>query len=156
MRVGHGYDVHKFQTGDHVFLGGVKIPFTKSLIAHSDGDVLLHSICDAILGAAGLGDIGRHFSDTDPQYVGINSRLLLVQVGELIGLKGFSISNIDATVICEAPKISRFYAEMIENIANDLKIDGTKINIKGTTTERLGFLGRGEGIAAVAVCLLDE
>jgi 2-C-methyl-D-erythritol 2,4-cyclodiphosphate synthase len=156
MRVGHGYDVHKLKTGDHVFLGGVKIPFNKSLIAHSDGDVLLHSICDAILGAAGLGDIGRHFSDTDPQYAGISSRLLLAQVGELVGLKGFSISNIDATVICEAPKISPFYAEMIENIANDLKIDGTKINIKGTTTERLGFLGRGEGIAAVAVCLLDE
>ena len=156
MRVGHGYDVHKLQTGDHVFLGGVKIPFNKSLIAHSDGDVLLHSICDAILGAAGLGDIGRHFSDADPQYAGISSRLLLAQVGELVGLKGFSISNIDATVICEAPKISPFYAEMIENIANDLKIDGTKINIKGTTTERLGFLGQGEGIAAVAVCLLDE
>jgi len=156
MRVGHGYDVHKLQTGDHVFLGGVKIPFNKSLIAHSDGDVLLHSICDAILGAAGLGDIGRHFSDADPQYAGISSRLLLAQVGELVGLKGFSISNIDATVICEAPKISPFYAEMIENIANDLKIDGTRINIKGTTTERLGFLGRGEGIAAVAVCLLDE
>jgi 2-C-methyl-D-erythritol 2,4-cyclodiphosphate synthase len=156
MRVGHGYDVHKLQTGDYVFLGGVKIPFNKSLIAHSDGDVLLHSICDAILGAAGLGDIGRHFSDTDPQYAGISSRLLLAQVGELVGLKGFSISNIDTTVICEAPKISPFYAEMIENIANDLKIDGTRINIKGTTTERLGFLGRGEGIAAVAVCLLDE
>ena len=156
MRVGHGYDVHKLKTGDHVFLGGVKIPFNKSLIAHSDGDVLLHSICDAILGAAGLGDIGRHFSDTDPQYAGISSRLLLAQVGELVGLKGFSISNIDATVICEAPKISPFYAEMIENIANDLKIDDTKINIKGTTTERLGFLGRGEGVAAVAVCLLDE
>jgi 2-C-methyl-D-erythritol 2,4-cyclodiphosphate synthase len=156
MRVGHGYDVHKLQAGDHVFLGGVKISFDKSLIAHSDGDVLLHSICDAILGAAGLGDIGRHFSDADPQYAGISSRLLLAQVGELVGLKGFSISNIDATVICEAPKISPFYAEMIENIANDLKIDGTKINIKGTTTERLGFLGRGEGIAAVAVCLLDE
>lgn len=156
MRVGHGYDVHKLQAGDHVFLGGVKISFDKSLIAHSDGDVLLHSICDAILGAAGLGDIGRHFSDADPQYAGISSRLLLVQVGELVGLKGFSISNIDATVICEAPKIAPFYAEMIENIANDLKIDGTKINIKGTTTERLGFLGRGEGIAAVAVCLLDE
>lgn len=156
MRVGHGYDVHKLQTGDHVFLGGVKISFDKSLIAHSDGDVLLHSICDAILGAGGLGDIGRHFSDTDPQYAGISSRLLLAQVGELVGSKGFSISNIDATVICEAPKISPFCAEMIENIANDLKIDGTKINIKGTTTERLGFLGRGEGIAAVAVCLLDE
>ena len=156
MRVGHGYDVHKLQAGDHVFLGGVKISFDKSLIAHSDGDVLLHSICDAILGAAGLGDIGRHFSDADPQYAGISSRLLLAQVGELVGLKGFSISNIDATVICEAPKISPFYAEMIENIANDLKIDGTKINIKGTTTERLGFLGRGEGIAAVAVCILDE
>ena len=156
MRIGHGYDVHKLQTGDHVFLGGVKIPYQKSLIAHSDGDVLLHSICDAILGAAGLGDIGRHFPDTDPQYAEISSRLLLTKVGDLAGLKGFSISNIDATVICEAPKISPFYAEMIENIANDLKIDGTKINIKGTTTEKLGFLGRGEGIAAVAVCILDE
>ena len=156
MRIGHGYDVHKLQPGDHVFLGGVKIPFNKSLIAHSDGDVLLHSICDAILGAAGLGDIGRHFSDADPQYAGISSRLLLAKVGELVGLKGFLISNIDATVICEAPKIAPFYAQMIDNIANDLKVDGTRINIKGTTTERLGFLGRGEGIAAVAVCVLDE
>jgi 2-C-methyl-D-erythritol 2,4-cyclodiphosphate synthase len=156
MRIGHGYDVHKLQAGDHVFLGGVKIPFNKSLIAHSDGDVLLHSICDAILGAASLGDIGRHFSDTDPQYAGISSRLLLAQVGELVGLKGFSISNVDATIICEGPKIAPFCSQMIENIASDLKIDGTRINIKGTTTERLGFLGRGEGIAAVAVCILDE
>ena len=156
MRIGHGYDVHKLQAGDHVFLGGVKIPFNKSLIAHSDGDVLLHSICDAILGAASLGDIGRHFSDTDPQYAGISSRLLLAQVGELVSLKGFSISNVDATLICEGPKIAPFCSQMIENIATDLKIDGARINIKGTTTERLGFLGRGEGIAAVAVCLLDE
>ena len=156
MRIGHGYDVHKLQAGDHVFLGGVKIPFNKSLIAHSDGDVLLHSICDAILGAASLGDIGRHFSDTDPQYAGISSRLLLAQVGELVSLKGFSISNVDATLICEGPKIAPFCSQMIENIASDLKIDGTRINIKGTTTERLGFLGRGEGIAAVAVCILDE
>jgi 2-C-methyl-D-erythritol 2,4-cyclodiphosphate synthase len=156
MRIGHGYDVHKLQTGDHVFLGGVKIPFNKSLIAHSDGDVLLHAICDAILGAAGLGDIGRHFSDNDPQYAGISSRLLLTQVGDLMGLKGFSISNIDATVICEGPKIAPFNTQMVENIANDLKIASSRINIKGTTTERLGFLGRGEGIAAIAVCILDE
>ena len=156
MRIGHGYDVHKLQTGDHVFLGGVKIPFNKSLIAHSDGDVLLHSICDAVLGAAGLGAIGRHFSNTDPKYSGVSSRLLLAEVVELVSLKGFSISNIDATVICEAPKIGPFCAQMVENIANDLKIDGTRINVKGTTTERLGFLGRGEGIAAVAVCILDE
>tara|TARA_B100001142_G_C13977042_1_gene517222 strand:- start:205 stop:675 length:471 start_codon:yes stop_codon:yes gene_type:complete len=156
MRIGHGYDVHKLQTGDHVFLGGVKIPFNKSLIAHSDGDVLLHSICDAVLGAAGQGDIGRHFSDTDPKYSGVSSRLLLAEVVELVSLKGFSISNIDATVICEAPKIGPFCAQMVENIANDLKIDGARINVKGTTTERLGFLGRGEGIAAVAVCILDE
>ena len=126
------------------------------MIAHSDGDVLLHSISDAILGAASLGDIGRHFSDTDPQYAGISSRLLLAQVGELVSLKGFSISNVDATLICEGPKIAPFCSQMIENIASDLKIDGTRINIKGTTTERLGFLGRGEGIAAVAVCILDE
>ena len=156
MRIGHGYDVHKLQTGDHVFLGGVKIPFNKSLIAHSDGDVLLHSICDAVLGAAGQGDIGRHFSNTDPKYSGVSSRLLLAEVVELVSLKGFSISNIDATVICEAPKIGPFCAQMVENIANDLQIDGTRINVKGTTTERLGFLGRGEGIAAVAVCILDE
>ena len=156
MRIGHGYDVHKLQTGDHVFLGGVKIPFNKSLIAHSDGDVLLHSICDAVLGAAGQGDIGRHFSNTDPKYSGVSSRLLLAEVVELVSLKGFSISNIDATVICEAPKIGPFCAQMVENIANDLKIVGTRINVKGTTTERLGFLGRGEGIAAVAVCILDE
>ena len=156
MRIGHGYDVHKLQTGDHVFLGGVKIPFNKSLIAHSDGDVLLHSICDAILGAAGQGDIGRHFPDTDPLYAEISSRILLTKVGDLVGLKGFSISNIDATVICEGPKITPFSTQMIENIANDLKIDRTRINIKGTTTEKLGFIGRGEGIAAVAVCILDE
>jgi 2-C-methyl-D-erythritol 2,4-cyclodiphosphate synthase len=156
MRLGHGYDVHKLQEGDHVVLGGVKIPFGKSLVAHSDGDVLLHSICDAILGAAGLGDIGRHFSDADPQYSGISSRLLLVKVEELVTREGFSISNIDVTVVCENPKIAAYKAEMVNNIASDLKLASDRINIKGTTTEKLGFLGRGEGIASTAVCLLDE
>ncbi len=156
MRIGHGYDVHKLKAGDHVFLGGVKIPFDKSLIAHSDGDVLLHAVCDALLGAAGCGDIGRHFSDADPQYAGISSRLLLVHVGQRICDEGFSISNIDATVICESPKISSYKDEMVTNLAMDLKLDSSRVNIKGTTTEKLGFLGRGEGIAAVAVCLLDE
>jgi 2-C-methyl-D-erythritol 2,4-cyclodiphosphate synthase len=156
MRIGHGYDVHRFEKGDHIFLGGVRIPFVKGLLAHSDGDVLLHAICDALLGAAGLGDIGRLFPDTEASYKGISSRVLLKDVGGLLEKKGFRVINIDATVLAEAPKVTPYAKEMCVNIADDLKMLTTAVNIKGTTTEKMGFLGRGDGIAAEAVCLLES
>jgi 2-C-methyl-D-erythritol 2,4-cyclodiphosphate synthase len=156
MRVGHGYDVHRFENGDHIFLGGVKLPFFRGVLAHSDGDVLLHALCDALLGAAGLGDIGRLFPDTEPNYKGVSSRVLLKKVGALLEKKGFRVVNIDVTVLAEAPKIAPHAEQMCKNIAADLKIVPTVVNIKGTTTEKMGFLGRGDGIAAEAVCLLDS
>ena len=156
MRVGHGYDVHRFENGDHIFLGGVKLPFFKGVLAHSDGDVLLHALCDALLGAAGLGDIGRLFPDTEPNYKGVSSRVLLKNVGALLEEKGFRVVNIDVTVLAEVPKIAPHAEQMCKNIAADLKIVPTVVNIKGTTTEKMGFLGRGDGIAAEAVCLLDS
>lgn len=156
MRIGHGYDVHRFENGDHVFLGGVKIPFTKGLLAHSDGDVLLHAICDALLGAAGLGDIGRLFPDTESNFKGVSSRVLLKEVGALLEKKGFRVVNIDATVLAEAPKVTPYADQMCGNIASDLNIVSTAVNVKGTTTEKMGFLGRGDGIASEAVCLLES
>jgi len=156
MRIGHGYDVHRFENGDHVFLGGVKIPFTKGLLAHSDGDVLLHAICDALLGAAGLGDIGRLFPDTESNFKGVSSRVLLKEVGALLEKKGFRVVNIDATVLAEAPKVTPYADQMCGNIASDLNIVPTAVNVKGTTTEKMGFLGRGDGIASEAVCLLES
>ncbi|MGY8844378.1 MAG: 2-C-methyl-D-erythritol 2,4-cyclodiphosphate synthase [Gammaproteobacteria bacterium] len=156
MRIGHGYDVHRFESGDHVFLGGVKIPFTKGLLAHSDGDVLLHAICDALLGAAGLGDIGRLFPDTESNYKGVSSRVLLKEVGALLEKKGFRVVNIDATVLAEAPRVTPYADQMCGNIASDLNIVSTAVNVKGTTTEKMGFLGRGDGIASEAVCLLES
>lgn len=153
-RIGQGFDVHKLVEGRKCILGGVDIPHHCGLLGHSDADVLLHAIMDAILGAAGLGDIGRHFPDTDDAYKGASSLDLLEHVGYLIREKGYSIGNIDATVICQKPKILPYVEEMIENISKTLKIDYGKINIKGTTTEKLGFTGRKEGIAAQAVCIL--
>jgi 2-C-methyl-D-erythritol 2,4-cyclodiphosphate synthase len=155
-RIGTGYDVHQLVSHRKLFLGGVEIPFEKGLKGHSDADVLLHAIMDALLGAAGLGDIGRHFPDTSSEYKDISSLILLKDVGIQLKEKGFFISNIDATVICEKPKISGFIMEMKENIAKALEIEENKVNIKGTTTEKLGFTGRGEGIAAEAVCLLTN
>lgn len=154
MRIGQGYDAHRFQAGDRVILGGVSIPFEQSLAAHSDGDVLLHAVCDAVLGAAALGDIGRHFPDTKVEFKGVDSRVLLREVRSLVRLAGFDVANIDATVIAERPKIAPHVETMVANIASDLAIDVNCVNVKGTTTEKMGFTGRGEGIAASAVALL--
>lgn len=151
-RVGTGFDVHKFEEGRRLILGGVDIEYEKGLAGHSDADVLVHAIMDALLGAAALGDIGRHFPDTDMKYKGISSLKLLEHVGTLLNETGYSIANIDATVIAQAPKIAPYISEMTKNIAETLMLDMSRINIKGTTTERLGFTGRKEGIAAEAVC----
>ncbi len=154
MRIGQGYDAHRFQDGDAVILGGEKIPFDRSLAAHSDGDVLLHAICDAVLGAAALGDIGRHFPDTRAEFRGVDSRELLRETASLVAAAGYRVENVDATVIAERPKIAPFVARMAANIAADLGIAPSQVNVKGTTTEKMGFTGRGEGIAASAVALL--
>lgn len=149
MKVGIGYDVHKLVEGRRLILGGVEIPFEKGLLGHSDGDVLLHAICDALLGAAGKGDIGQHFPDTDPEYKDISSLILLEKVKGLI--KEYRINNIDSIVIAQEPQLAPYLEKMKENIAQVLKIDRGKINIKATTTEKLGSIGRGEGIAAYAM-----
>ena len=155
MRIGQGLDVHAFAAGRKLMIGGVEIPYHKGLAGHSDADVLLHAICDALLGAAGLGDIGQHYPDTDPQYSEIDSRQLLRDVAKkLAGLK-FKVVNIDATIVAEAPRMSPHVTRMTGNIAADLGIAPAAINIKATTTEQLGFIGRGEGIAAMAVALID-
>lgn len=154
MRIGHGFDVHRFGEGSFVTLGGVKILFHKGLIAHSDGDVLIHAVCDALLGACGLGDIGRHFPDTDPQYKGIDSRQLLRHVVALVNQQGWQLLNMDATIIAQAPKMLPHIEKMKTLLAEDLAADLTQINIKATTTEQLGFVGREEGIATHAVVLL--
>lgn len=156
MRIGHGYDVHPLVAGRDLILGGVKIPHGKGLHGHSDADVLIHAICDACLGAAGLGDIGRHFPDTDPQYRNIDSRKLLRQVKEAIAERGWNIANIDSTIVAQAPRVAPYLAQMIANVSSDLGIPAENINIKATTTEKLGFAGREEGIAAHAVALLER
>ena len=154
MRIGHGFDVHQLVVGRKCIIGGVEIPFEKGLDGHSDADVLLHAICDALLGAAGLGDIGKHFPPSDIKFKGIDSRELLRHVVALLKVKSFVVNNIDATVICEAPKLSPHTAQMCANIAADCAVDVTQINVKATTTEKLGFTGRGEGIATEAVCTI--
>jgi 2-C-methyl-D-erythritol 2,4-cyclodiphosphate synthase len=155
MRIGQGLDVHAFAAGRKLMIGGVEIPHHKGLAGHSDADVLLHAICDALLGAAGLGDIGQHYPDTDPQFSEIDSRKLLRDVAKkLAGLK-LRVVNIDATIVAEAPRMAPHVTRMIGNIAADLGVKPAAINIKATTTERLGFIGRGEGIAAMAVALVD-
>ncbi|WP_334300412.1 2-C-methyl-D-erythritol 2,4-cyclodiphosphate synthase [Anaerovorax sp. IOR16] len=154
FRVGTGYDVHRLVEGRKLILGGVEIPYEKGLLGHSDADVLLHAIMDALLGAATLGDIGRHFPDNDPEYYGVSSLKLLKKVEQAIRERGFSIGNIDATVIAQKPKIAPFLQEMRQKIALTLQIELDCINIKGTTTEQLGFCGRGEGIAAQASVIL--
>jgi 2-C-methyl-D-erythritol 2,4-cyclodiphosphate synthase len=155
MRVGHGYDVHPLISGRDLILGGVKIPHHKGLQGHSDADVLIHAVCDACLGAAGLGDIGRHFPDTDPQYKNIDSRKLLCKVKEALTQRGWKVANVDSTLIAQAPRLSMHLPQMIQNIAADLGVSHDSINIKATTTEKLGFTGREEGIAAYAVVLLE-
>ncbi len=154
IRIGHGFDVHAFATGRRLILGGVDIPHERGLLGHSDADVLLHAICDALLGAAGLGDIGKHFPDSDPQYKGIDSRKLLRHVGVLLKQRGWHAGNIDATLIAQAPRMAPHIPAMREHIAEDLNVNLDQVNVKATTTEMLGFTGRGEGIAAEAVCLI--
>ena len=156
MRVGHGYDVHPLVSGRDLILGGVKIPHNKGLQGHSDADVLIHAVCDACLGAAGLGDIGRHFPDTDPQYKNIDSRKLLCKVKETLTRHGWKVVNVDSTVIAQAPRLSTYLPRMKLNIAADLGLAEPDVNIKATTTEKLGFAGREEGIAAQAVVLIDN
>ena len=156
MRIGHGFDVHKLVAGRKCIIGGVTIAFDKGLDGHSDADVLLHAICDALLGAAALGDIGKHFPPSDDVYKNADSRQLLRHVVDLIHDKNYQVNNIDATVICEAPKLAPHTAQMCANIAADCNIDISQVNIKATTTEKLGFTGRGEGIAAEAVCTIVE
>jgi 2-C-methyl-D-erythritol 2,4-cyclodiphosphate synthase len=156
IRIGHGFDVHQLVEGRKCIIGGVDIPHEKGLKGHSDADVLLHAICDALLGAAALGDIGKHFPDTDPRFKGIDSRELLRHVAALIKEKGYRVVNMDATVIAEAPRLAKHIAAMCANIALDLAIDADCVNVKATTSERLGFTGRSEGIAAEAVCLIER
>jgi len=156
MRVGTGYDVHKLVEGRKLILGGVEIPYEKGLLGHSDADVILHAISDALLGAAALGDIGQHFPDKDPQYEGISSILLLQKVGELLDENNYVIENIDSTIIAQEPKLMKYLPQMRENVARTLNLDVDQVSIKATTEEGLGFTGSGEGIAAQAVCLLSS
>jgi 2-C-methyl-D-erythritol 2,4-cyclodiphosphate synthase len=154
LRVGHGFDVHALVENRKLILGGVDIPHDLGLAGHSDADVLLHAICDALLGAAGLGDIGRHFPDTDAAFAGIDSRILLRRVAEQLKSRGWRVGNVDATIIAQAPKMAPHIARMMAHIADDLGVAIEHVNVKATTTEKLGFTGRGEGIAAEAVCLI--
>jgi 2-C-methyl-D-erythritol 2,4-cyclodiphosphate synthase len=156
MRIGHGFDVHAFEAGDHVVLCGVRVAHNRGVRAHSDGDVALHALCDALLGAAGLGDIGEHFPDDDAQYAGISSRTLLHEVVALLQQHGYRTGNVDITVVAQAPRLADHRAAMCENVASDLNLDIHCVNVKATTTEHLGFAGRGEGIAAFAVALLHH
>jgi len=156
MRIGHGYDVHAFGDGDHVVLGGVRIDCDQGLVAHSDGDVVIHALCDALLGAAGLGDIGRHFPDTDERFSGADSRDLLRAVVSQLQTGGWSVGNVDLTVIAQTPRLSEHVAAMQGNLAQDLGVGQDCVNVKATTTERLGFVGREEGIASHAVALLTS
>jgi 2-C-methyl-D-erythritol 2,4-cyclodiphosphate synthase len=154
MRIGQGFDVHQLVAGRKLIIGGVDIPYDKGLLGHSDADVLLHAICDALLGAAALGDIGKHFADTDAKFKNIDSRILLREVSRLLNNAGFRVGNVDATIIAQAPKMAPHITQMVENIAADLGIAMNAVNVKATTTEKLGYTGRGEGIAAQAVALL--
>ena len=154
MRIGQGFDVHQLVEDRNLIVGGVAIPYEKGLLGHSDADVLLHAICDALLGAAALGDIGRHFSDTDAQFKNIDSRILLREVMHLVKREGYLIANVDATIIAQAPKMAPHIPQMVEHIASDLRLEKGAVNVKATTTEHLGYTGRGEGIAAQAVVLL--
>ena len=156
IRIGQGFDVHALVAGRKLIIGGVEIPYHLGLAGHSDADVLLHAICDALLGAAGLGDIGRHFPDTDTRYQGIDSRALLREVSRLVRGQGYDVGNLDATIIAQAPKMAPHIAQMVAHISADLGIQADCINIKATTTEQLGYTGRGEGIAAQAACLIDR
>jgi len=156
LRIGHGFDVHAFGDGDHLMLGGVRVPHARGVLAHSDGDVVIHALCDAILGSLALGDIARHFPPSDPRWKGADSRMFLRHCAALARERGWRLGNADVTVVCERPKISPHADAMRANLAQDLDVDIDAISIKATTTETLGFTGRGEGIAAHAVCLLER
>lgn len=156
VRIGHGYDVHRFQPGDHIVLGGVRIAHDRAFVAHSDGDVLLHAVCDAMLGALALGDIGRHFPDNDPSYKGADSRVLLRTVLAMVSERGWQVANLDSTVLAQAPKLAPHIDSMRASIAEDLGVSAEQVNVKATTTESLGFVGREEGIAAHVVVLLER
>ena len=156
MRIGQGYDAHRFEAGRQLVLGGVRIDHPQGLKAHSDGDVLIHALCDALLGAAGLGDIGRHYPDSDAKFAGIDSRILLRDVVDRLRLAGFQISNVDMTLVAQQPRLSPYMEVMRGRLAADLQLDVHRVNIKATTTEGMGFTGRAEGIAAYAVALLEE
>ncbi len=156
MRIGQGYDVHKLVEGRELILCGVKVPYDKGLLGHSDADVALHALADALLGAAAMRDIGYHFPDTDPAYKGADSRRLLRRVVEIIGEKGYRVGNVDVTIVAQRPKLLTYIPEMIANVAADLAVSADCVSVKATTTERLGFTGRGEGIAAMAVALIEK
>ena len=156
IRIGNGYDVHAFQSGNFITLGGVKIPHNQSFVAHSDGDVLIHALCDALLGALALGDIGKHFPDTDNEFKNIDSRKLLTQVLKLIQSKGYQLLNCDCTVVAQSPKLAPHILNMRENLSKDLHVEIVAVSVKATTTEKLGFTGRSEGISAYAVVLLHQ
>lgn len=156
FRVGHGYDVHRFGEGDSIQVGGVRIAYPMGVVAHSDGDVLLHAVCDALLGASGLGDIGRHFPDDDPRYAGADSRELLREVERKVRAAGWVLANLDATIIAQAPRMLPHIQAMCTNLAGDLQVETDAVNVKATTTEGLGYLGAGEGLAAHAVVLLQH
>jgi len=154
MRIGHGYDVHRFGEGDHLMLGGVRIAFDKGFVAHSDGDVAIHALCDALLGAAALGDIGQHFPDTSAEYKNVDSRVLLRSVMGLLSESAFTVGNVDLTIVAQSPKMAPHIAAMRANLAADLDVGIDRVNVKATTTEGLGFIGQGEGVASHAVALL--
>jgi len=156
LRIGQGYDAHQFKEGDHIIIGGVTIPFEKGMAAHSDGDVALHALCDALLGAAALGDIGKHFPDTDAAFKGIDSRILLRDVVAKLNGLGFAVVNVDVTIVAQAPKMAPHIPLMREHIAADLAVALDCVNVKATTTEKMGFEGRGEGISTLAVALLEK
>ena len=155
IRIGTGYDVHRLVEGLPLWIGGVQIPHTHGLLGHSDADVLIHAVCDALLGAAALGDIGKHFPDTDPQYKGISSVILLTHVGKLLKEKGYTVGNIDSTIVAQRPKLAPYIQQMRQAMADSLGIDVEQVSVKATTTERLGFEGREEGISAQAIALLN-
>lgn len=156
MRIGSGFDVHAFGPGDMVVLGGVRVPSSRGVIAHSDGDVVLHALCDAMLGAAGLGDIGMHFPDTDPVWKGVESRRFVVAVLEMLGVRKLRVGNVDITLLAQTPKVSPYRLEIRRSIAQMLGVTENQVNVKATTTEHLGFIGRSEGLAAQAVVLLES
>ncbi|MBR4890023.1 MAG: 2-C-methyl-D-erythritol 2,4-cyclodiphosphate synthase [Clostridia bacterium] len=155
MRIGHGFDVHRLTEGRKLILCGVNIPYELGLLGHSDADVATHAVADALLGAAALGDIGKHFPDTDDKFLGADSLVLLGKVCEMVNSNGYSVSNVDVTIIAQKPKLSTFIPQMVKNLAKVLQISEDNVNVKATTTEKLGFTGRGEGIAAEAVCLVE-